>query len=419
MKLENIGFYSLEDERAKNSNVDSALWRNELIITSKCNFNCPYCRGIKINGKYQDMALSEIKRVIDFWESENMQNVRFSGGEPMLHPDINEIVKYTKEKCINIKHIAISTNGYSNLELYKELIHIGVNDYSISLDACCSSVGDTMSGGVNGSWEKVISNISNLSKLTYVTVGMVFDKQNADDMRDSIIFAHELGVADIRIISAAQWNSFEIFENLELPRDILDSHPILKYRLNNFSQKLNVRGIKDTDSRRCGLLIDDMIVKGDYHYPCVIKMREGCKPIGKITDNTVRQDRYLYYKNHNCYSDNICNKNCLDVCIDYNNKFIKYKIESQNKVDRLSEDSFTWELWNSGSVHDFGIKHFRFENLEQHKNKFVKGLLGYCFSDNIKCRPKKNHTALLYEINGNRFWFHIRNNEFIELFDLL
>ena len=72
------------------------------------------------------------------------------------------IYRYTKEKCSEIKHIAISTNGYSDIQLYKELISLGVNDFSISLDACCSSVGDMMAGNIKGSWNKVIKNIKEL-----------------------------------------------------------------------------------------------------------------------------------------------------------------------------------------------------------------------------------------------------------------
>ena len=415
MRLENIGFYTLSDKRAKNSCVNSPLWRNELIITSRCNFNCPYCRGTDINGKKGDMSFEDIKKVIDFWASEKIQNIRLSGGEPTIHPDILEIVKYIKETCTDIKHIAISTNGYSSLDLYKELIENGVNDYSISLDACCSSIGDLMSGGVTGSWNKVVENIKELSKLTYVSVGMVFDKQNVDDMYNSILFAHDLGVADIRIISAAQWNDFGIFKDLKLPDYVLEKHPILKYRINNFVNQRNVRGITDTDSHKCGLLIDDMIVKGDYHYPCVIKMREGCDPIGKITDSTVRQDRLNYYENHDCYKDEICKKNCLDVCVDYNNKFERFQIKNQSNIPQLDETLFTFERWSAGSIHDFGIEHFRYDNLQKYKNVLLSNLVGYCFAENLSCRPKENHVALMYEKDNDFMWFHIRNNEFIEI----
>lgn len=47
MKLEEIGFYTLCDERAKNANETSPMWRCEMILTSACNFKCPYCRPLR------------------------------------------------------------------------------------------------------------------------------------------------------------------------------------------------------------------------------------------------------------------------------------------------------------------------------------------------------------------------------------
>lgn len=334
MKLEKIGFYTLCDKRAKETSTTSPLWRNELIITSNCNFKCPYCRGTTIDGEHKNMSLEDIKYVIDLWASHNIQNVRFSGGEPTLHPDIEEIIRYTKEKCVDIKHIAISTNGYSSYELYEKLHYLGVNDFSISLDACCSSVGDMMSGGVKGSWNVVIENIKKLSKTTYVTVGMVFSEENADQMKESIEFADSLGVSDIRVITSAQWNNFDVFKNLNLTEEILDRHPILKYRIKNFRQGRNVRGIEKDDCKLCHLMVDDMIIKGDGHYPCVIHMREHGNKIGTIKGKTmtqIRMERLLFLLNHNTHNDKICQNNCLDVCIDYNNKAEEFASEEITK----------------------------------------------------------------------------------------
>lgn len=415
MKLEDIGFYTLTNERAKQSSTSSPLWRNELIITSRCNFSCPYCRGTDINGYKGDMKFDEIVRVIDFWASQKIKNVRLSGGEPTIHPDILRIVAYIKSTCTTIEHIAISTNGYSDIELYKKLIEAGVNDFSISLDACCASIGDMMSGGAKGSWSRVVENIRALSKLTYVTVGMVFTPENAVGIRDSILFAHDLGVADIRVITAAQWDCFDVFRSLKLPQDKLSQHPILAYRLHNFAHGRNVRGIEATDSHRCGLILDDMIVKGDFHYPCVIKMREGCSPIGKVTDPSVRQDRFRYYLTHDCYQDEICRKNCLDVCVDYNNQFERSKIIQQTIVPCIDSTRFTKERWSAGSIHDFGIEHFRYDNVKQYRERLLEGLEGFCFGETLPYRPKENHVGLLYRTGTGHLWFHIRNNEFIQL----
>jgi cyclic pyranopterin phosphate synthase len=205
--LKNIGFYSLSDERAKNSSETSQMKRCEMIITEYCNFKCPYCRGLKdwVYGdrKLKMLSLIEVKRNIDFWcEPLPLENIRFSGGEPTLHPDIVEIVSYAKSKGIN--RIAISTNGSNKSSLYFKLVEAGCNDFSISLDACCADDGDKMSGGVVGSFDKVIENIRYISKLTYVTVGVVLTKDNVQRTIDTIKFADSLGVSDIRIISASQ-----------------------------------------------------------------------------------------------------------------------------------------------------------------------------------------------------------------------
>ena len=322
MKLEKIGFYTLEDNRAKHVNSNSPMWRCEIILTEYCNFHCPYCRGLdkKIYGnrKIKQLSLTEVKNIIDIWcENKPLKNIRFSGGEPTLHPDIKKIVKYAKKK--GIERIAISSNGSNDIALYKELIKLGVNDFSISLDACCAKDGDKMSGEIIGSFNKVIENIKIISKLTYVSVGVVFTHANIEKCIDTIRFADGLGVADIRIISSAQWNG-SIPRLKEIENKILDKHPILKYRVNNFIKGRNIRGIKKSDSNKCYLMIDDSIVAGDYHFPCVIYMREKGRPVGKVSKN-MRRDRIKFSEKHNCYKDKICRKNCLDVCVDYNNRY--------------------------------------------------------------------------------------------------
>lgn len=320
--LKQIGFYTLHDKRIKQLSRNSPMWRCEIIITEYCNFKCPYCKGLdkKIYGdrKLKQLSLKEIKKIIDVWcENGNpLKNIRFSGGEPTLHKDIKKIIKYAKDK--GIERIAMSTNGSNKFELYKELVNLGVDDFSISLDACCANDGDKMAGGIKGSFDIVVSNIKKLSKLVYVSAGVVFTPENIDKSIETINFAHGLGVADIRIISSAQWDK-PIPRLKEIKKEILDAHPILKYRINHFMKGINVRGLGKKDSSKCKLMLDDSIVAGDYHFPCVIYMREKGKAIGKVGVN-MRKERIEFSKKHDCLKDKICRKNCLDVCRDYNNR---------------------------------------------------------------------------------------------------
>lgn len=324
MKLEEIGFYTLTDKRARNASQYSQLKRCELIITDRCNFKCPYCRGLRDDIK-GTLPLNKIKSIIDIWANYKLENVRFSGGEPTSHPDIVDIISYAKLN--NIKRIAISTNGSADMKLYNELIQRGVNDFSISLDACCAAYGDKMAGGINGVWEKLTDNIREISKLAYVSVGVVLTEETINTMNSIVEFADSLGVKDIRIIPSAQFDKF--LDIINIKPEILNKYPILKYRVDNIKNNRHVRGLKECDTNKCPLVLDDMAVAGKFHFPCIIYMREQGNPIGEIGPY-VRQERYEWFIKHNTHKDNICKKNCLDVCIDYNNRWINYSKEENS-----------------------------------------------------------------------------------------
>ena len=211
MKLEDIGFYTLSDARAKSSGSYSPMYRAELLLTNACNFRCPYCQGVQENLR-GTIPLKSAQQMLSYLVDEGLKNVRFSGDEPLLYPNLGELVTYCKSH--SVERIAISTNGSALLEKYLELIEFGVNDFSISLDSSCCSVGTKLCGAVPGAWDRVVDNIREISKLAYVTVGMVFTEENVNTATKDITFADSLGVADIRIISSAQYN--QAIQNLQL-----------------------------------------------------------------------------------------------------------------------------------------------------------------------------------------------------------
>ena len=315
--LEDIGFYTLSDYRASQASATSPLWRCEVLLTSRCNFHCPYCRGLRKDCA-GDMPLDKALDVIRYWADEGLRNVRFSGGEPTVYPEGWLLNLVTECRVRSVKRVAVSTNGSAPLEYYEMLYSHGVNDFSISLDSGCCAIGEQMVGGIRGSWGIVVENIRALSQLTYVTAGMVFTEENIDTCVDDVMFAHSLGVADIRVIPAAQYNR-ALHKLQGLPADVLDQHPILNYRINHIRDGVHVRGLQATDTNRCPLVLDDMAVAGNWHFPCIIYLREGGDPIGGIGPY-MREERKQWYEAHNTHEDAICSRNCLDVCRDYNNK---------------------------------------------------------------------------------------------------
>lgn len=78
-------------------------------ITEKCNLNCPVCFADTKNTF--TLPLKKVKEMIDLYVSceGEPEVLQISGGEPTVHPDIIEILKYAGEK--GIKYPMLNTNG--------------------------------------------------------------------------------------------------------------------------------------------------------------------------------------------------------------------------------------------------------------------------------------------------------------------
>ena len=319
MKLENIGFYTLSEKRAKNISENSPIMRGEIILTDRCNLKCPYCRGLKSELR-GDLPLEEAFDILNNLFEHNLQNIRFSGGEPTLYPHLKHLVWECKKK--SVKRIAISTNGTADKKLYRDLITLGVNDFSISLDSGCCSIGEKMTGGIKESWNKASEMIKYLSQYTYVTVGVVFNEINIPYTLETIKFIDSLNPSDIRVIPSAQYNK-AVEQLSKLPSKLINKYPILKYRVNNFKNDIPFRGLQNNDCKKCHLIKDDLAIAKGYQFPCIIYMREGGNYISKM-DRDFRKKRIEWFNNHDITKDNICKNNCLDVCRQFNNRIEDY-----------------------------------------------------------------------------------------------
>ena len=63
-------------------------------------------------------------------------------------------------------------------------------------------------------------------------------------------------------------------------------------------------------------------------------------------------------------------------------------------IDHYNEQSFHWLSWRYGSlITTLKIPH-RAEIIKANKSIIRKMAVGWCKSDNIPCRPKKNHIIM-------------------------
>jgi len=100
--------------------------------TSQCNLNCYGCYRKNIKNSHK--SLDQVKHVLDFFQSQRKSDcISIAGGDPLLYPNILELVADIKSR--GIKPI-INTNG---IALTKELLHelkkAGVFGFTFHIDS--------------------------------------------------------------------------------------------------------------------------------------------------------------------------------------------------------------------------------------------------------------------------------------------
>jgi molybdenum cofactor biosynthesis enzyme MoaA len=110
-----------------------------LDLTSACNFSCPFCVDSKLINAGKSLTLEGVKKTIHTLHSHDLLSViLIGGGEPTLHKDFGEIVRYIKSKRLQI---GIVTNG-SRLEKIEAVVQeLKEKDWiRISIDAAGEGV---------------------------------------------------------------------------------------------------------------------------------------------------------------------------------------------------------------------------------------------------------------------------------------
>lgn len=80
----------------------------EVEITTHCNLNCKHCYN-RIN-KNIDLPIEKFKDLYEFANKYNVWTFVVTGGEPLLHPQFDEITSFIKNKPRNFR-LVLQTNG--------------------------------------------------------------------------------------------------------------------------------------------------------------------------------------------------------------------------------------------------------------------------------------------------------------------
>ncbi|MFM1819446.1 MAG: hypothetical protein RIS61_1044 [Actinomycetota bacterium] len=105
-------------------------------LTDRCNLRCNYCLPEEFSDWLPNEKLlttDELIRVIQVAVNCGITEVRLTGGEPLLRPDIVEIVSQISQ-LENAPQLSLTTNGIKLSSLAQQLKDAGLSRINVSLD---------------------------------------------------------------------------------------------------------------------------------------------------------------------------------------------------------------------------------------------------------------------------------------------
>ncbi|MDD5634926.1 MAG: radical SAM protein [Candidatus Omnitrophica bacterium] len=170
--------------------------------TRFCNLACRHCwlsppQTDSLTAGSEELGAEEIIRLAEAALPLGLNNIKLTGGEPLLKNDIPELLKYCCKKKISVD---IETNGtLITDEMAKVFKKLSVRQISVSLDSADPELHDFFRNK-KGAFDDTIRGIKALTKNSYSPqVIMSLYRENLKDFGDFLAFMKKLRISDIKI----------------------------------------------------------------------------------------------------------------------------------------------------------------------------------------------------------------------------
>lgn len=162
-------------------------WQNVLFeLTTYCNLNCPFCLNASSTQNNEYMSLDNFKIMVDKIK-DKVRLLQLSGGEPLSHPNIIEMLDYI---ITNKLPVHINTNGtLVTDEIIERIVNYPKASIQFSLDGVNAETDDAIR--CKGHFERIISLMSELNTRGYRkgVIKMVINRLNYSQIEDYFFLA--------------------------------------------------------------------------------------------------------------------------------------------------------------------------------------------------------------------------------------
>ncbi|MHA1269837.1 MAG: radical SAM protein [Candidatus Helarchaeota archaeon] len=160
----------------------------DLHLTNKCNLKCYFCswNSVFSNGNFipPTQFYKLIKEAVDL----GLEDLHLTGGEPTLHPNLLNFIKFCTDYSINIR---LQTNGFLlNEDFLNKLKNAGLHKIMFSLDGD-EKTHDYIRG--KGSFKKVITAIESAKNIGFeVRINTVICHENIMKVKKILHYIYKI-----------------------------------------------------------------------------------------------------------------------------------------------------------------------------------------------------------------------------------
>jgi len=190
-------------------------------ITQRCQCKCIFCEAdIPCIKPSSELNTSEVIKILDKLAQASVNNIFFTGGEPMLRNDLAELINHSFKIGLSP---CVSTTGYSfNGKGVESLIDAGLESIQISIHG--SRAIHEMVVGKEGSYDVVLKNLDIAVKRGIkVDVACVGLKENLETIPDLIDDLSSHGVFFFRLLRYVPGYRKEMLEHVP-PKQLVEKY---------------------------------------------------------------------------------------------------------------------------------------------------------------------------------------------------
>ena len=266
-----------------------------LETTNYCNLRCSFCNREDVIGPLKHMSLDNWGKLLDGIKHHPIQEAKLMGmGEPMLHPQFDEVCRMFKETFPNAK-LVVATNCQYKIDegsrfrdkfqeclKYIDLLYFSIDGWGESYERDRSPA----------KWSKLLKFLEDFQTINRYdcdcTVNYVVNAYNVDDIEkvDKLRTDNKLGM--LRLNIAQIWD-----EETKMSDDLATSGYTMEqldYLRDNWGD--NIMGKSKWDFKDCFWVQNGIYTTVEGHVKMCC-LNTGAEPFGNLFENSIDEIRLM------------------------------------------------------------------------------------------------------------------------------